>query len=201
MKEDKVKDRILSAARDLFVKNGYDGTSVRDIADASGANVAHIKYYFQSKGHLFEIIFEESLDTLIKQIFPIIESDMPIFDLVEAWITAYYDLLPKYPQIPIFVINEMNHNPDKLAALVKKYSPERVILTLDKRFKMEYKKGTIKKIPAVDFALNVLSLSIFPFIFGRLVVKVSGVDPEFYRAILKRHKKYVVRSILDSLKP
>ncbi len=47
-----VSDRILNAATELFITNGYAGTSVRDIAAASRANVAHVKYYFGSKANL-----------------------------------------------------------------------------------------------------------------------------------------------------
>ena len=70
-----VSDRILTSARELFIKNGYNGTSIRDIAAASGANIAHIKYYYESKYNLFEIIFNEAFDILIKCMFTIAESD------------------------------------------------------------------------------------------------------------------------------
>ena len=63
-----VKERILKAAKELFIANGYTGTSVRDIASASDSNVAHVKYYFQSKANLFEIIFDEAFDILIIEV-------------------------------------------------------------------------------------------------------------------------------------
>ena len=72
-----VKDRILEVARKLFIKNGYNGTSVRDISTASNTNIAHIKYYFDSKYNLFEIIFEEAFDVLVKRIEQIILKDEP----------------------------------------------------------------------------------------------------------------------------
>ena len=37
-----VKDRILNVAAELFVKKGYSGTSIREIATEANANVAHI---------------------------------------------------------------------------------------------------------------------------------------------------------------
>lgn len=47
---------IIRAAEELFAKNGFDGTSVRDIAHHANVNVAMISYYFGSKEALFESI-------------------------------------------------------------------------------------------------------------------------------------------------
>jgi len=45
---------LLSAARRGFARNGYAATTVRDIADEAGVNVALINRYFTSKEGLFE---------------------------------------------------------------------------------------------------------------------------------------------------
>src|SRR5690242_10617891 len=44
---------ILSVARRMFAERGYDKTSVRDIATASGVDPAMIRHYFGSKVELF----------------------------------------------------------------------------------------------------------------------------------------------------
>lgn len=38
---------ILNAAEDLFANKGFEGTSVRDIAQKAEVNVAMISYYFE----------------------------------------------------------------------------------------------------------------------------------------------------------
>lgn len=196
-----VKERILTAARELFISNGYNGASVRDIAAASDTNIAHINYYFQSKYHLFEIIFEEAFDVLVQRVFRILQSEMPIFEMVEAWIHSYYEVLAEYPQIPLFILNEMNHNPESLVTIIKMRKPKQVLDKLSARLEEERKKGTIRETPTVDFGINVLSLCVFPFMFNKFAVKVSGVSSAEYKAIIKRHEKYVIRFVLDALKP
>jgi len=47
------RERILSAALRLFVERGYASTPVRDIAQAAGANLAAINYYFGDKAGLY----------------------------------------------------------------------------------------------------------------------------------------------------
>lgn len=57
-KTDKKTD-ILLAAEKLFCENGFEGTSTRQIAAESGANMAMINYYFGSKMGVFKEILEE----------------------------------------------------------------------------------------------------------------------------------------------
>ena len=102
-----VKRKILKEAKTLFIKNGYNGTSIRDIAKASDTNVAMVNYYFQSKYNLFEIIFEEAMEILTQKIFLTLGSDAPFFELIETWIHTYYEILFEYPQIPMFILNEV----------------------------------------------------------------------------------------------
>ncbi len=49
---------IMNTAISLFATNGFEGTSVRDIASAADVNLAMINYYFGSKEKLFESIVE-----------------------------------------------------------------------------------------------------------------------------------------------
>jgi AcrR family transcriptional regulator len=64
---------LMESAELLFSQKGFDGTSVRDIAEAAGINTAMISYYFGSKEKLMEEIFErkslnikEKVDDLLK---------------------------------------------------------------------------------------------------------------------------------------
>lgn len=50
---------ILAVAEQLFADKGFDGTSVRDIAQLANVNLAMISYYFGSKEKLLEALLEE----------------------------------------------------------------------------------------------------------------------------------------------
>ncbi|HVU57975.1 MAG TPA: TetR family transcriptional regulator [Puia sp.] len=52
------REHILIVAEQLFGENGFDGTSVRDIAHKAGVNLAMISYYFGSKEKLLEALIE-----------------------------------------------------------------------------------------------------------------------------------------------
>jgi AcrR family transcriptional regulator len=52
------REHILITAEELFGEKGFDGTSVRDIAQSAGVNLAMISYYFGSKEKLLEALIE-----------------------------------------------------------------------------------------------------------------------------------------------
>jgi len=52
------REHILTSAEKLFAEKGFDGTSVRDIAQLAGVNLAMISYYFGSKEKLLEALIE-----------------------------------------------------------------------------------------------------------------------------------------------
>ncbi|MFF8918483.1 TetR/AcrR family transcriptional regulator [Streptomyces sp. NPDC015032] len=57
--------RLLEAARDLFAERGYEGTTVRSIAERAGANQALLFRYFGSKqGLLTEVLAQGGLEQL-----------------------------------------------------------------------------------------------------------------------------------------
>lgn len=53
------KSALLAAAKTLFAKNGYDGTSIKDLADYAGVNVSLVSYYFQGKEGLYQECLEQ----------------------------------------------------------------------------------------------------------------------------------------------
>jgi len=50
--------QIMETAETLFAEKGFNGTSVRDIADKAHVNLAMISYYFGSKDKLLEALFD-----------------------------------------------------------------------------------------------------------------------------------------------
>ena len=51
------RERLLHAALNLFAHQGFAKTSTREIAEAAGANLAAIKYYFGDKAGLYRAVF------------------------------------------------------------------------------------------------------------------------------------------------
>lgn len=83
---------IMEAAEKLFADNGFSGTSVRDIAEAAGVNLAMISYYFGSKEKLMEAMFSYRGHFMRLKMESILQnSNMTPLQKVEKLIDEYID--------------------------------------------------------------------------------------------------------------
>ncbi len=55
------EEKILEAAKDAFIRDGFDGARVRDIAKSAGVNLALVNYHFGSKQALFNAVMSRAL--------------------------------------------------------------------------------------------------------------------------------------------
>ena len=59
------RDRILSCARELFARNGFDKTSIRAIATAADVDPALVHHYFGIKEQLFAAAIHIPIDPML----------------------------------------------------------------------------------------------------------------------------------------
>jgi len=57
VKKENTEDKIVEAAKKVFIQKGMDGARMQQIADEAGINKALLHYYFRTKNKLFEKIF------------------------------------------------------------------------------------------------------------------------------------------------
>jgi AcrR family transcriptional regulator len=87
---------FLDAAERLFAENGFEGTRVRAIAEASDANLGALHYYWGSKEALFSAVWKRRMFPLVEERRRYLEEvinrnpDGPvdIEELVTMWVRA-----------------------------------------------------------------------------------------------------------------
>jgi AcrR family transcriptional regulator len=83
--------QIMEAAEELFAEKGFDGTSVRDVANKAGVNLAMISYYFGSKEKLMESLFRYRGEFTKMQLVSMIENKQlssleKVYNLIDNYI-------------------------------------------------------------------------------------------------------------------
>jgi AcrR family transcriptional regulator len=186
------EEKIKEAARRVFIKKGYAATRTRDIAEESGYNIALLNYYFRSKQKLFDIIMVEHLQLFIQSILPIVNDPATtFFEKIELLISHYIDMLIKNPDLPLFVLSEINADPSKLVSKLGIDDKRRKDLYILKQWK---ELASAKKISVVDpihIMMNVISMIIFPFVGSPLIRNRTGLSLAQFNVLMEERKKLI----------
>jgi len=54
----KTKQKLLESAGQVFAENGFSRSTIREICDRAGTNVASVNYYFRDKEELYRAVFD-----------------------------------------------------------------------------------------------------------------------------------------------
>jgi AcrR family transcriptional regulator len=193
------EERILEAAKKVFVLNGLDGTSMQQIADEAKINKSLLHYYFRTKEKLFGTVLKYAFRFIVPQIQDILNSNDDIFVKIERLVPEYIELLMKNRFIPAFILHEINRNPDSLVQIMKGagINPQFFI----DQFESEIKKGTIRPMDARQLIINIIALCIFPFVARPLAQRLFFDNNEKnYQQFLEDRKKVVAEFIINSIK-
>lgn len=104
------KSVIESAARDLFIKQGFHATSMRDIAKSAEVSIGNLYNYYETKEQIFESIignYLRTINTRLKHVFAEIENPLEpsgllklgglVKDMIDEhqdfWLLMYIDVL------------------------------------------------------------------------------------------------------------
>lgn len=199
MQEITTEEKILQAARKIFVDKGLEGARMQDIADEAGINKALLHYYFRSKEKLFETIFSQVAADFLPVLFDIMETDNCLFKKIEQFCNAYIEQETKTPYVPIFIIHEINRDPKALLKKVlnKRKPPLKKIVA---QIQEETKKGIIKPIEPIQLLLNILSLCIFPYLARPMIQTITGMKMDQFNIMMKERSTTVSKMIIDSIK-
>ncbi len=97
-KGDRTAAAILAAAEDLFAEKGFEGTTLRDVADRVGIRIPSLYNHFASKEALYGAVLERGLSPILEMLSKLIEPRA-----VVEWIVAVLDA---QPHLPLLLLRE-----------------------------------------------------------------------------------------------
>lgn len=84
---------IIRAAGRLFRQKGYNGTTIRDIADAVNMRSGSPFYHFKSKHEILFKVTTEGIEVMLKNLEAVLANDLPARECFEACVTTHLDYL------------------------------------------------------------------------------------------------------------
>jgi AcrR family transcriptional regulator len=112
------RERILEAASELFTEQGYDATSLREIAERLGFTKAALYYHFQSKDEILRALLEP-FETTVRELVERLEAA----DDAEGWAAALTWVIGQmYENFELFALLRRNRaSVEALAATFEKF--------------------------------------------------------------------------------
>lgn len=165
---------IITTAERLFSIKGFEGTSVRDIAQEAGINVAMISYYFGSKEKLMEAVFEEKTRKMRLTVETLLQNtEMSSLEKVNILIEEYVSKILGQPQFhKIMLLEQITDKPGGVSDL---------ILGLKKRNQVVIKKLILEGQKRGEFRKNIDVVLMMATMVG--VVSQMIIGRRFYREI------------------
>lgn len=106
-KGQRAKSRILAAAEQLLVTNGFHGTSVRDIAGAAGLPLATVVYHFARKEQVYAALLATIADELMADLADVRDAD--------GFVVALAGWTRRHPARVVLLLRELLDNPPRVA--------------------------------------------------------------------------------------
>ena len=202
------EQRILDAARAVFVRKGTAGARMQEIAAEAGVNQALLHYYFRSKERLSAAVFQQFAVRLFPALIETLGSDKSLDDKIDRFVAIYLDNLQRTPFLPAYLLSELHHHPERveqMLASIAGAAPGAVMRPLLRKLEIQIdervRAGTMRAIAAEQFAANLISLCIFPFAARPMFRIMFEMDDARFDAFIERRKTGIPEFFRNAIRP
>lgn len=101
------RSQLLDAARELFSRHGFDGSSIRAITQKAGANLGAVTYHFSSKEALYEAVVDGLANPLRQKVAAAAQTAGAPLDRIEAVVRTFFAYLRDHPDLPRLIIQQL----------------------------------------------------------------------------------------------
>ena len=181
----KTRQLLVDIARQQFAKRGFDGTTMNDIAEASGKGRRTLYTYFKSKDEIYSAVINGELQRISSTFLAVARKQMPPLEKLVELVFAHLSLMKE----------AVERNGNLRAAFFRNiWQVERVRKKYDKKERDIFAKTLEEGVEAGLFDIDELQLYTdiiqgcakgleIPYIYGRLG---SGMDISATRPIVTK---------------
>lgn len=197
----------MMVAEKLFAANGYNGTSVRDIAAKAKVNVSMISYYFGSKENLMEELFKWRMEEGLNFAKNIVENnDLTEIEKIDAFVDNFVNRVQKFRDFYLLIHTQQVISQNKNIQNFLRASKINYIEINQKIVEIGLEKGIFTKRPSFHLLQCTISGTIFNAMHGIKMYKEylkknnANFDEKLYESQYFQeaaaHVKTVVRALI-----
>ena len=190
--------KILEAAMDEFIAEGWNGARMQSIADRAGMKKSLVHYYFRSKEKLYRETVWRVMEYFFNTVLGHTEGKENFEDFLRSFINSVVDATGLNPRIPLFLMQELSRGGEVVCSILHEIlSLQEIPVTTVMRLHISraIEKGEIRPVDPVQFILSLLGACLYfamaePII--REIGKREGFLDQFDRqAFLEQRKEAV----------
>jgi len=187
---------LIASARTLFARGGYDGTSIRAITSAAGANLGAVTYHFGSKQALYEAVLRRVIDHLPERIDRALSLPGTPLDRLEAVVRVAFEQLHDHPDQPFFILQEIaaGKPPPAPVLEVMKATAARV----SKVVQEGQRDGSVRPGDPFLMFLSLMAQPVYMSFASRAFTGVAGGawhDPAFHAGVVQHATMFARRGL------
>ena len=193
---------ILKAAEELFLEQGFEQTTTKQIAQRAGCNQALLHYYYRTKDNLFVQIFEEKAKFIATHFLDINSTAQTLEERISQMVELHFELFRKNPRLVPFLLKEVLSDPVRVAPILDKIKQYMVKIfgKIDEALHEEIEKGAARPVSTLNVILTLVSLDMAPFIIAPVLQRVLDLTDEQLDEQLDKRKPEVVEILLRQIR-
>jgi AcrR family transcriptional regulator len=198
---------IINTAERLFSVTGFEGTSVRDIANEAGVNVAMISYYFGSKEKLMEAVFEQKTNKIRLTVENLLQNNhLPVIEKVNVLIDDYLEKFLTQQEFHKIMMREQLAEKNTAIQVLIHELKKRNLASIKKLIQEGQKTGVFRKNVDLPLMMATLTGTVSQMIcsqkFYREINNMEDLPQAEYNKYIKKklgvHLKNLFKTILTN---
>lgn len=143
-----IESRIIEAAKQEFIKKGFEQTSMSDIAAVVGINRPTLHYYFRTKDKMFQAVFASIVAKFLPHIDTIFSTQQSFSEKLEDVIDVYVSIFSTNPLLPKFIIGEIQRDANHLIETFYSLNLDQYLKHIGEFLEKKWKAETLRKYPS-----------------------------------------------------
>ncbi len=194
------EEKIFDSATEIFIKKGFDGARMQDIADHAGINKSLLHYYYRTKERLFNAVFENIADRIFRKLIPVFDEELSLEEKIRLFYREHIDFLYNNQRLPVFIFNEINRRPAKIKKLLKGTNIMKIWTVLETQHSEEFEKYNITPESLPQLMTSIAALSIFPFVAKNIITAISEKEECDFKDFIEKRKDYAAEFVIRAIK-
>lgn len=164
--------QILAQAEQLFAARGFDGVSMREIAEACGMTKANLYYYFEDKDALYQQVLESDLLALIDGLEAAVARGGTAREQITRIVVMFVGLLKEKRSLLQMAMRHVGGQDGDIRNLFKRHR-RRIVHTLEQVLADGVRRGELRPINTKLAAFSFMGMMV---VYPKLLLETGAAD-------------------------